>query len=117
VLVDEFTQASFPDEWNAFKESGNENAGGFEVIDEFSLDGISFSVLKSLGGHLKAQVLFLSIEAGLFFTADYLLNVNSLPAEEREVLSFPKFMMISTNVDSAVFRQEMDMLKKFALDC
>jgi len=117
VLVDEFTRASFPGEWNAFKVSGKENAGGFGVVDEFSLDGRSFSVLMSLGGHLKGQVFFLSIEAGIFFTADYLLNIDSLPAEEREVLSFPKFMMISTNVDSAVFRQEMDMLKKLALDC
>ncbi len=117
VLVNEFTQASYPSEWHSFKESGNENAGDFRVIDEFSLDDLSFSVLMSLGGHLKGQVFFLSREAGLFFTADYLLNVPSLPAEEREVLSFPKFMMISTNVDSAVFRQEMDMLKKLALDC
>ncbi|MCE5311549.1 MAG: MBL fold metallo-hydrolase [Nitrospiraceae bacterium] len=116
VLVNEFTQASFPERWNAFKKTGNEYAGGFEVVDEFSVDGITFSVLVSLGGHLRGQVFFLSKEAGLFFTADYLLNVGSLPAEEREVLSFPKFMMISTNVDSALFRQEMDMLRKFALD-
>ena len=72
-------------------------------------------MIESLGGHVPGQVFFFSDDSGLIFTADYLLLVESLSPEERELLSYPKFFMQSTNVNSQVFRREMEMLSEFIL--
>jgi hypothetical protein len=40
------------------------------------------------------------------------LLVDSLSPAEQEILNLPKFMMTSTNLDSLLFRREMDMLKE-----
>ena len=39
------------------------------------------------------------------------MRADSLGDEERAILNLPRFMMTSTNVNSTLFRQEMDMLK------
>ncbi len=116
VLVNEFTRAVFPSKWTPFSTEKKSELGGFPVVDGFSVGGIEFLVLESLGGHVPGQVFFVSPDTGLFFTADYLLNVPSLRPEEREVLSYPRFMMVSTNVDSQLFRKEMAMLSVLVRD-
>jgi glyoxylase-like metal-dependent hydrolase (beta-lactamase superfamily II) len=86
------------------------------VIDQFELSGQSYKVLESRGGHTPGQVFFLSYDSGLIFTGDYLLFVDSLSPGEREILNLPKFMMTSTNVDSELFRREMEMMKKLIVN-
>jgi hypothetical protein len=51
---------------------------------------------------------------GLFFTGDYLLYVPSLSEEEKSFLNIPKLLMTSTNVNSKIFREEMELLKNLA---
>lgn len=114
VLVNEFTGCGFPERWDDYGGGGGE-AGGFRVLGGFTLAGRAFEVLESLGGHVPGQVFIMSRGLGLLFTGDYLLDVESLEPGEREILSYPRFMMTSTNVDSALFRREMDMLGALAV--
>jgi glyoxylase-like metal-dependent hydrolase (beta-lactamase superfamily II)/glycine cleavage system regulatory protein len=115
VLTDGFTQASPPLNWRAYGTGEGLSLEGLPVIDSFEMGGADFFVLQSLGGHVPGQVFFVSPEAGMMFTSDYLLDVESLGPEERKVLSVPRFMMVSTNVDSAIFRREMEILTALAL--
>lgn len=111
-LVNEFTKFRVPADRLSYASDISEWIGGFPVIDRFELAGQTYKVLKSKGGHIPGQVFFLSFDSGLIFTGDYLLLVESLGPEEREILNLPKFMMTSTNVDSRLFRDEMDMLRE-----
>jgi len=90
--------------------------GEFRVVDSFDFGGHSYKILETAGGHVPGQVFFMSYDSGLIFTADYLLNVDSPSAEEREVLNYPKFMMTRTNVNSALFKKEMEMLRHLVGD-
>jgi len=114
ILVNYFTKSKFPKDGKFFDIKPKELCGAFPVIDYFKLDGIEFKVLESLGGHIPGQVFFLSEELGLFFTGDYLLYVPSLSEEEKSFLSIPKLLMTSTNTNSKVFREEMELLKNLA---
>ena len=116
VLVNEFTRAAFPQEWTAYGDKDEGMEGDFRAVDSFEIGGHTYKILESAGGHVPGQVFFMSYDSGLIFTADYLLNVDSLSAEEREVLNYPKFMMTSTNVNSSLFRKEMEMLKHLVVN-
>ncbi|MDI6711308.1 MAG: MBL fold metallo-hydrolase [Bacillota bacterium] len=115
VLVNTFTKYRVPDDWSAYDTGEHGLLGGFRVIDAFTVGGETFQVLESAGGHVPGQVFFVGTGAGLVFTGDYLLLVESLRPEEREFLNLPKFMMTSTNTDSLLFRREMQALKEVAL--
>ena len=112
VLVNEFTKFRVPSNWIPFSSGAVEWIDGFPVIDQFALAGQTFKVLGSRGGHIPGQVFFLNRDSGFVFTGDYLLLVESLSPQEREILNLPKFMMTSTNVDSTLFREEMKMMKE-----
>jgi len=113
VLVNEFTQSKFPEAWNPYGQKKDGSEGGFAFIDGFEFGGHLYHVLESHGGHVPGQVFFFSYDSGLFFTADYLLYIDSLSPDEKELLTYPKFMMRSTNVDSNLFQKEMGMLTEF----
>ncbi len=113
VLVNEFTKLSIPGNWTEYRINSIPHESGFTLIDEFTFCGQTYKILESLGGHTPGQVFIFSHDSGLIFTGDYLLNVGSLAPEERDILNYPKFMMTSTNVNSLLFRREMDMLKEF----
>jgi glyoxylase-like metal-dependent hydrolase (beta-lactamase superfamily II) len=112
VLVNEFTKFNVAGNWIPYSSPKVDWIDGFQAIDQFELADQSYKVISSAGGHVAGQVFFLSYDSGLIFTADYLLRVDSLGPEEREILNLPKFMMTSTNVDSLLFRREMDMMKE-----
>lgn len=116
VLVNAFTKSKFPKNPKVFQNIKENSWGEFPIIDAFSLGDLDFKVIESLGGHIPGQVFFLSIEAGLLFTADYLLNVKTLKDEEKNLLNIPKFLMTSTNVDSRLFRREMKSLSELTLE-
>ncbi|UCF87707.1 MAG: MBL fold metallo-hydrolase [Nitrospiraceae bacterium] len=111
ILVNEFTGFRVPEHWKTYKRQSVDGSGELQKVDSFALDDQVYHIVKSLGGHVPGQVFIYGNEAGLFFTADYLLSIESLSPEEREILSYPKFMMTSTNVDSPLFRKEMDLLR------
>ncbi|GAB6182870.1 MBL fold metallo-hydrolase [Thermodesulfovibrio hydrogeniphilus] len=114
ILVNAITETKFPQHWKPFKIEKANRTGDFFVIDEFYIGELQFKALESIGGHIPGQVFFLNEEAGLLFTADYLLYLPSLSEEEKNILSIPKFLMVSTNVDSKIFKTEMKQLSELA---
>lgn len=114
VLVNHFTECKFPKTWKTYKTRREEEIGGFPIIDNFKVGNVHFKVLESLGGHIPGQVFFLSEDAGLLFTADYLLYVPSLKGDEKRSLNIPRFLMTSTNANSMLFREEMQILEEAA---
>lgn len=116
ILVNAFTKSKFPKNPSFFDLGEKRRWGDFRVIDSFRIGEFCFDVIESLGGHIPGQVLFLSEEAGILFSADYLLNVKSLKDEEKKLLNIPKFLMTSTNVDSRLFRREMQALTLLSVE-
>jgi len=106
VLVNRFTKCRYPKKINFFSKSTIDKIGTFNVIDTFKIGNLKFQVLESHGGHIPGQVFFLNREFGLFFTSDYLIDINSLSAEEKDYMKLPRYLMTSTNIDSQVFRKE-----------
>jgi len=115
ALVNEFTKFRVPAKWIPYSSRQDEWLEGFTVIDQFELADQSYKIIRSEGGHVPGQVFFVNRDSGLIFTGDYLLLVESLSPGERELLNLPKFMMTSTNIDSQLFRREMDMIKKLVI--
>lgn len=116
ILVNYFTKCKFPKNYKVFNIKENEKIYEFKIIDFFKIGNLIFKVLESLGGHIPGQVFFLCEEAGIIFTADYLLYIPSLTEEEKNILNIPKFLMTSTNANSKIFRQEMELLKNLCIN-
>ncbi|BDH79589.1 MAG TPA: ACT domain-containing protein [Methanothermobacter sp.] len=112
ILVNHFTECKFPKDWQPYKTKKKAKIGAFPTIDQFSVGDLEFKVLESLGGHVPGQVFFLSEEAGVLFSGDYLLYVPSLGDEEKKFLNIPRFLMTSTNANSMLFKEEMEALKE-----
>ncbi|MDI9624721.1 MAG: ACT domain-containing protein [Methanothermobacter sp.] len=114
ILVNHFTECKFPEKWQPYKTNKKGEIGAFPIIDHFNVGNLEFKVLESLGGHIPGQVFFLSEEAGVLFSGDYLLYVPSLDDEEKKFLNIPRFLMTSTNANSMLFKEEMEALKEVA---
>ena len=90
--------------------------GGFPVMGTMAVADLEFTVLESLGGHASGQIFFFERERGLLFCGDYLIDVASLSERDKAILSIPKYLVTSTNKDSAVFSREMALLKDLVMD-
>ncbi|MDD4253639.1 MAG: MBL fold metallo-hydrolase [Methanoculleus horonobensis] len=78
----------------------------FPVLARFSVHGLEFEVLESLGGHMHGQVYFFCPEHGIIFTADTLINFGSLDEDRKRYNSLADQLVTSVNVDSDRARQE-----------
>ncbi len=111
-LVNKFTDCTFPGKARYFSTSATGRVGAFAIIDTFSIGPLDFLVLESHGGHIPGHVFFLNKSHGLFFTSDYLINVKSLSSEEKNNLGIYKYLLISPNSDSLIFKEEVSALKE-----
>ncbi len=96
--------------------AGPRELGGFPVIGRVPVADLDLLVLESLGGHASGQVFFFEPERGLLFCGDYLIDVPSLSDRDKAILSIPKYLVTSTNKDSAVFSREMALLKDLVME-
>lgn len=110
VLVNRFTKCKYPEKVSFFSTSVIDKVGTFNVIDTFPVGNLEFQVLESHGGHIPGQVFFLDREHGLFFSFDYLINIDSLSTEEKDYMRLPQYLMTSTNTNSRVFKEETSSL-------
>ncbi len=110
-LVNAFTRARYPGCVTALG-PGEGERGGFRRMEGFSVGDVAFEVLESLGGHTPGQVFYLAPEHGLLICGDYLIDFGSLSDHDKARLSVPKYLMVSTNVRSAVFADEMARLQR-----
>ncbi|MBM3500323.1 MAG: MBL fold metallo-hydrolase [Armatimonadetes bacterium] len=110
-LVNAFTRAHYPAQITGLQPLEGER-GGFPRREGFQVGEVGFEVLESLGGHTPGQVFYLAPEHGLLFSGDYLIDFGSLSDHDKARLSVPKCLMVSTNVDSRVFGEEMARLQE-----
>ncbi len=105
-LINLFSHFAPPQKPVCFPEEVLGIRGIFPVIHKFSVGPLQFEVLESLGGHLYGQVFFFCPEAGLLFTGDSLLNLESFTPERREFARLAKVLMTSVNVDREIAARE-----------
>ena len=109
-LVNAFTRARYPRRITPLQPSEGE-IGGLRRMEVLEVGDVGFEVLESLGGHTPGQVFYLALEHGLLFCGDYLIDFGSLSDYDKARLSVPKHLMVSTNVNSRVFAEEMGLLQ------
>jgi glyoxylase-like metal-dependent hydrolase (beta-lactamase superfamily II)/ACT domain-containing protein len=114
-LSNRFTECRFPSRPNYFSTEEKGKAGTFRIIDRFAVGPLAFEVLESLGGHTPGLVFFLNREFGMLFTSDFLLNVKSLSAEEKEHLGIYRYLLTSPNSDSRTYKEETAALKEMMI--
>jgi len=110
-----FTECLFPSRSLHFPAPTGRTLGPFNVLDTFMIGPLAFDVLEGMGGHTPGLVFFLNREFGLLFTSDFLLNVKSLTAEDREHLGIYKYLLTTPNRDSRVYREETAALRDMIL--
>ena len=110
-LSSRFTDCRFPSRPHYFQSTEIGRAGAFSIIDRFEIGQLAFDVLESLGGHTPGLVFYLNREFGLLFTSDYLLNVKSLSAEDKEHLGIYRYLLTSPNSDNRIYKEETAALK------
>jgi glyoxylase-like metal-dependent hydrolase (beta-lactamase superfamily II)/ACT domain-containing protein len=114
-LVNAFTRARYPQTIEALQPIEGET-GGLRRMTGFGVGDVRFEGLESLGGHTPGQVFYLAPKHGLLFCGDYLIDFRSLSDHDKARLSIPKYLMVSTNVNSRVFAEEMDLLQRLMMD-
>jgi glyoxylase-like metal-dependent hydrolase (beta-lactamase superfamily II) len=124
TLINLFSRFTPPTDVILFPEAGSlgdgefpqpDTPGGeFPLIDRFTFGGLPFEVRESLGGHLAGQVFFVSREGGLLFTADSLINFESLTEDRKRYSTLAVDLITSVNVDSALAREERRILLALA---
>ncbi|MDA8431851.1 MAG: MBL fold metallo-hydrolase [Nitrospiraceae bacterium] len=114
-LVNRFTDCRFPDHIRWFQTKPLGTIAGFDVMDSFLIGDAEFDVIGSRGGHVPGHVFFLSREHGLLFSSDYLINIRSLSAEDKNHLGLYKYLLISPNGNDQVFKEETASLKELML--
>jgi glyoxylase-like metal-dependent hydrolase (beta-lactamase superfamily II)/uncharacterized protein with ACT and thioredoxin-like domain len=110
-LSSRFTECRFPSRPRYFHSTEIGRAGAFRTIDRFDVGPLAFDILESLGGHTPGLVFYLNREFGLLFTSDYLLNVKSLTAEDKEHLGIYRYLLTSPNSDNRIYKEETAALK------
>ncbi|MBN1134897.1 MAG: MBL fold metallo-hydrolase [Methanosarcinaceae archaeon] len=116
-LINQFTEITPPGkEITTFSTNTIRKIGHFNVIDRFELGKYTFEVIESLSGHIKGNVFFFCSGLGIFISGDYLLDVSSLSNDEIVNLNRPRFLMTSTNLNSTVFKKEMEYLKEWLME-
>jgi glyoxylase-like metal-dependent hydrolase (beta-lactamase superfamily II) len=110
-LINTFTASRFPRKKQFFRISDSGKAGAFAIIDYFSIGNLNFEILESHGGHIPGHVFFLNREYGLVFTSDFLIDVQSLSGDDRDILGVYRYLLTNPNSDSTVYKQESEALR------
>lgn len=112
-LINLFSRFNSPVNMEIFSDEIIKMRGPFPVIHTFKVGDMEFEVLESLGGHLHGQIFLICPDAGIIFTADSLINFDSLSTDRKRYNLLAKNLMTSVNVDRARARKERNDLLKF----
>ncbi len=113
-LSSRFTECRFPERITYFPVRDRGRAGRFRTIADFAIGPLRFEAVESHGGHTPGLLFYLNREQGLLFTSDFLLNVPSLSADEKEHLSIYRYLLTNPNRDTHVYTEETEALKDLA---
>jgi glyoxylase-like metal-dependent hydrolase (beta-lactamase superfamily II) len=101
-IINVFSGFTLPRCIEQFPENGGERRGIFPILSRITIGDVELEVLKGLGGHLAGQVYLFSPESGLLFTADTVINFDSLTQERRAYNTLAVNLVTSVNVDSKI---------------
>lgn len=105
-LINLFSKFNPPTNVEVFQDKIIKMRGKIPVIHSFKVGDLKFEVLESLSGHLHGQVFFLCPTEGLLFTADSLINFESLTPSRKQYNILAKNLMTSVNVDTKRAKRE-----------
>lgn len=111
-LINLFSRFNSPADVEIFSEDLIKMRGSFKVVHTFKVGDMEFEVLESLGGHLHGQIFLICPSKGLIFTADSLINFDSLSEDRKRYNLLAKNLMTSVNVDRALAKEERTALLK-----
>ena len=114
-LINLFLRFNSPVDMEIFPDKILKMRGPFPVIHTFKIGGLEFEVLESLDGHLYGQIFLICPSEGLIFTADSLINFDSLSENRKRYNLLAKNLMTSVNVDGAMAKKERNALLKLVL--
>jgi glyoxylase-like metal-dependent hydrolase (beta-lactamase superfamily II) len=115
-LINLFSRFRPAERYRLFPLRSDEYYSIFPILERISVGDLEFLVLEGLGGHLQGQVYLVCPEHGLLFTADTVINFESLSADRREFNTYADLLMTSVNVDSEAARRERRALLDIARD-
>ena len=110
-LINKFTESTFPAVFRHFTLTDSGYEGAFKIIDTFMIGNLQFEVLESHGGHIPGLVFFVNRQYGLVFTSDFLINVRSLSADDREILGVYRYLLTNPNSDTQTYKRESEALR------
>jgi glyoxylase-like metal-dependent hydrolase (beta-lactamase superfamily II)/ACT domain-containing protein len=114
-MINLFSQFNNPGDIRCFSGPDGSARGIFPVIGRCRIGDVDLEVLDGLGGHTYGQVFLYSEENGLLFSADSVINFQSLSKERADYSSLAAFLVTSVNVDSENARKERKGLLDLAL--
>jgi glyoxylase-like metal-dependent hydrolase (beta-lactamase superfamily II) len=115
-LINAFSSFALPQSVQLFGDAGPEKRGIFPVLSHITIGDIELEVLEGKGGHLVGQIYLYSPAHGLLFTADTVINFESLTQERRAYNSLAVNLVTSVNVDSRIASLEREALLALAAD-
>lgn len=113
-LINLFSRFNSSIDVEIFSDNVIKMRGLFPVIHTFKVGDMEFEVLESLGGHLYGQIFLICVSEGLIFTADSLINFDSLSKDRKRYNLLAKNLMTSVNVDRKQAKTERNALLKLA---
>jgi glyoxylase-like metal-dependent hydrolase (beta-lactamase superfamily II)/uncharacterized protein with ACT and thioredoxin-like domain len=111
-LINTFTGSRFHKNITYLILTDHGRIGEFNIVNIFYIGDLKFEALESHGGHIPGHVFFLNREHGLLFTSDFLINVQSLSSEERNILGVYRYLLTNPNSDNQIYNQEIEALKE-----
>ena len=111
-LINLFSKFNSPADVEIFSDNIIKMRGSLPVVHTFKVRDMEFEVLESLGGHLYGQIFLTCPSEGLIFTADSLINLDSLSEDRKRYNLLAKNLMTSVNVDRELAKAERNALLK-----
>jgi glyoxylase-like metal-dependent hydrolase (beta-lactamase superfamily II)/uncharacterized protein with ACT and thioredoxin-like domain len=111
-LINTFTGSRFHKNITYLVLTDHGRIGEFNIVNIFHIGNLKFEALESHGGHIPGHVFFLNREHGLLFTSDFLINVQSLSSEERNILGVYRYLLTNPNSDNQIYNHETEALKE-----
>ncbi len=110
TLINLFSKYTPATEVRTFPTAPLGERAGFSIIDRLAVGPLIFEVLEGHGGHMHGQCYLFEPDYGLLFSADALINFDSLTDDRRTYASIAVYLVTSVNVDSDRARDERQAL-------
>ena len=115
-MINLFSKFTIPEDVHLFSLEPQGMVGPFPIVGEVLIGDLRFQVLEGLGGHMYAQTYLFCREVEIFFTADCVINFDSLTQARRDYNTLAVLLVTSVNVDSDLARTERLAILQILMD-